>query len=192
MYFKLFFVSLVLVGATTAADADQCLDLDCNACGNLPGCQWMNCTFKATPGVSNVSCVNVTSNPEMCFNSTCAATDPPSTTLPTTAPTTIAPSPAPTTNSTNSSTVAPTTAAANISTATPTTAPNTTVPIPVSTAPPSNVTVAPVTPTSGPHKDSTFDAASFIGGIVLVLGLQAVIFFIYKFCKSKDRNYHTL
>ncbi|XP_046877236.1 sialomucin core protein 24 isoform X3 [Hypomesus transpacificus] len=155
MYFKLFFVSLVLVGATTAADADQCLDLDCNACGNLPGCQWMNCTFKATPGVSNVSCVNVTSNPEMCFNSTCAA-------------------------------------AANISTATPTTAPNTTVPIPVSTAPPSNVTVAPVTPTSGPHKDSTFDAASFIGGIVLVLGLQAVIFFIYKFCKSKDRNYHTL
>ncbi|XP_071776811.1 sialomucin core protein 24 isoform X2 [Centroberyx gerrardi] len=49
-----------------------------------------------------------------------------------------------------------------------------------------------VTPTPAPHKDSTFDAASFIGGIVLVLGLQAVIFFLYKFCKSKDRNYHTL
>ncbi|XP_038137562.1 sialomucin core protein 24 isoform X2 [Cyprinodon tularosa] len=43
-----------------------------------------------------------------------------------------------------------------------------------------------------PHKNSTFDAASFIGGIVLVLGLQAVVFFLYKFCKSKDRNYHTL
>ncbi|XP_024147020.1 sialomucin core protein 24 isoform X2 [Oryzias melastigma] len=43
-----------------------------------------------------------------------------------------------------------------------------------------------------PPKNSTFDAASFIGGIVLVLGLQAVIFFLYKFCKSKDRNYHTL
>ncbi|XP_036438201.1 sialomucin core protein 24 [Colossoma macropomum] len=43
-----------------------------------------------------------------------------------------------------------------------------------------------------PLKKSTFDAASFIGGIVLVLGLQAVIFFLYKFCKSKDRNYHTL
>ncbi|XP_048700795.1 sialomucin core protein 24 isoform X1 [Caretta caretta] len=46
-------------------------------------------------------------------------------------------------------------------------------------------------PKPAPHK-STFDAASFIGGIVLVLGLQAVIFFLYKFCKSKDRNYHTL
>ncbi|XDV42323.1 hypothetical protein PO909_011003 [Leuciscus waleckii] len=49
-----------------------------------------------------------------------------------------------------------------------------------------------VSPTTSPSKTSTFDAASFIGGIVLVLGLQAVIFFLYKFCKSKDRNYHTL
>uniref|UniRef100_A0A803VT45 CD164 molecule n=1 Tax=Ficedula albicollis TaxID=59894 RepID=A0A803VT45_FICAL len=52
----------------------------------------------------------------------------------------------------------------------------------------SDTTVAPV---PVPRK-STFDAASFIGGIVLVLGLQAVIFFLYKFCRSKDRNYHTL
>ncbi|KFO62297.1 Sialomucin core protein 24, partial [Corvus brachyrhynchos] len=52
----------------------------------------------------------------------------------------------------------------------------------------SSTTVAPV---PVPRK-STFDAASFIGGIVLVLGLQAVIFFLYKFCRSKDRNYHTL
>lgn len=49
-----------------------------------------------------------------------------------------------------------------------------------------------VVPTSAPSKSSTFDAASFIGGIVLVLGLQALVFFLYKFCKSKDRNYHTL
>ncbi|XP_038655126.1 sialomucin core protein 24 isoform X3 [Scyliorhinus canicula] len=49
------------------------------------------------------------------------------------------------------------------------------------------------TPVPSPlHKKSTFDAASFIGGIVLVLGLQAVIFFAVKFCKTKDRNYHTL
>ncbi|NXK71606.1 MUC24 protein, partial [Amazona guildingii] len=52
-------------------------------------------------------------------------------------------------------------------------------------------TNATVTPAPSPRK-STFDAASFIGGIVLVLGLQAVVFFLYKFCKSKDRNYHTL
>ncbi|KAJ7418285.1 sialomucin core protein 24 [Willisornis vidua] len=48
------------------------------------------------------------------------------------------------------------------------------------------------TPSTPAPRKSTFDAASFIGGIVLVLGLQAVIFFLYKFCKSKDRNYHTL
>lgn len=57
-------------------------------------------------------------------------------------------------------------------------------------AAPNSSTTA-VAPTAEPHKN-TFDAASFIGGIVLVLGLQAVIFFLYKFCKSKDRNYHTL
>ncbi|XP_007434840.1 sialomucin core protein 24 [Python bivittatus] len=49
------------------------------------------------------------------------------------------------------------------------------------------------TPTAQPsHHKASFDAASFIGGIVLVLGLQAVIFFVYKFCKSKEQNYHTL
>uniref|UniRef100_A0A3B4ZRQ8 CD164 molecule, sialomucin n=1 Tax=Stegastes partitus TaxID=144197 RepID=A0A3B4ZRQ8_9TELE len=56
----------------------------------------------------------------------------------------------------------------------------------------SSGTSVPSTTAVSPHKNSTFDAASFIGGIVLVLGLQAVIFFLYKFCKSKDRNYHTL
>ncbi|CAK6961875.1 sialomucin core protein 24 [Scomber scombrus] len=55
-----------------------------------------------------------------------------------------------------------------------------------------STTTTPIVPTPAHHKNSTFDAASFIGGIVLVLGLQAVIFFLYKFCKSKDRNYHTL
>ncbi|XP_017352905.1 sialomucin core protein 24 isoform X1 [Cebus imitator] len=59
----------------------------------------------------------------------------------------------------------------------------------VTTSGTTNITV---TPTSQPVRKSTFDAASFIGGIVLVLGVQAVIFFLYKFCKSKERNYHTL
>ncbi|XP_039637471.1 sialomucin core protein 24 isoform X2 [Perca fluviatilis] len=66
----------------------------------------------------------------------------------------------------------------------------------VSTAPSStsagnSTSTTPTSPSPAPQKN-TFDAASFIGGIVLVLGLQAVIFFLYKFCKSKDRNYHTL
>ncbi|KAG8123957.1 hypothetical protein E2320_019384 [Naja naja] len=52
---------------------------------------------------------------------------------------------------------------------------------------------SPLIPTTKPsHHKASFDAASFIGGIVLVLGLQAVIFFLYKFCKSKEQNYHTL
>ncbi|NXV72201.1 C16L2 protein, partial [Atlantisia rogersi] len=37
-----------------------------------------------------------------------------------------------------------------------------------------------------------FDTASFIGGIVLVLSVQAVLFFIIKFIKSKDSAYQTL
>ncbi|XP_077367631.1 sialomucin core protein 24 isoform X2 [Festucalex cinctus] len=85
-------------------------------------------------------------------------------------------------NSTNSTTVAPT-PGHNTTTVSPTTASsNSSVP----------TTSVPVTSTPATHRSSTFDAASFIGGIVLVLGLQAVIFFLYKFCKSKDRNYHTL
>ncbi|XP_062953991.1 sialomucin core protein 24 [Cynocephalus volans] len=56
----------------------------------------------------------------------------------------------------------------------------------------SGTTNTTLTPTAQPARKSTFDAASFIGGIVLVLGVQAVIFFLYKFCKSKERNYHTL
>ncbi|XP_028295747.1 sialomucin core protein 24 isoform X2 [Gouania willdenowi] len=62
---------------------------------------------------------------------------------------------------------------------------NVTTPVPPPTTSATNTTVS-------PQKNATFDAASFIGGIVLVLGLQAVVFFLYKFCKSKDRNYHTL
>uniref|UniRef100_A0AC11B9K6 CD164 molecule n=1 Tax=Ovis aries TaxID=9940 RepID=A0AC11B9K6_SHEEP len=65
----------------------------------------------------------------------------------------------------------------------------TTTPTPTNSTGTANTTL---TPTIQPMRKSTFDAASFIGGIVLVLGVQAVIFFLYKFCKSKERNYHTL
>ncbi|NXE16398.1 C16L2 protein, partial [Lophotis ruficrista] len=37
-----------------------------------------------------------------------------------------------------------------------------------------------------------FDTASFIGGVVLVLSVQAVVFFVIKFIKSKDSTYQTL
>ncbi|NWV60686.1 MUC24 protein, partial [Malurus elegans] len=87
-----------------------------------------------------------------------------------------------TTASSNTTTASSNTTTASSNTTTASSATTTHTPIG------SNTTVAPV---PGPRK-STFDAASFIGGIVLVLGLQAVIFFLYKFCRSKDRNYHTL
>ncbi|KAM9420433.1 uncharacterized protein ACWYII_021019 isoform 3-T5 [Salvelinus alpinus] len=118
------------------------------------------------------------------------------------APATISHSPTtavpvtPAANATNSSTAEPEPTAADLTTVVPTSQPATNGTFPVSAATQaSNVSVttaSPVGPSPAPHKNSTFDAASFIGGIVLVLALQAVVFFLYKFCKSKDRNYHTL
>ncbi|XP_049976471.1 sialomucin core protein 24 isoform X1 [Alexandromys fortis] len=95
-------------------------------------------------------------------------------------------------NKTESCSVEPTTTPVPTnSTAKPTTRPSSPTPTPsvVTSAGAANTTL---TPTYQPERKSTFDAASFIGGIVLVLGVQAVIFFLYKFCKSKERNYHTL
>ncbi|KAB1268362.1 CD164 sialomucin-like 2 protein [Camelus dromedarius] len=37
-----------------------------------------------------------------------------------------------------------------------------------------------------------FDGASFIGGVVLMLSLQAVAFFVLRFLKAKDSTYQTL
>ncbi|XP_040017352.2 sialomucin core protein 24 isoform X1 [Gasterosteus aculeatus] len=182
MYSKVVFfaVVLALVGASAATDSDECGSKLCDTCVQNDGCGWFNCT-------GNLSCRNATLLPEngTCIRANCSAfvtstTPPPTSAVPvvstTTAPTSTA---RPTTdNSTSGSTVAPT-QSANV---TGTTAPSSTSS--------GNVTqTTPITP--APHKN-TFDAASFIGGIVLILGLQAVFFFIYKFCKSKDRNYHTL
>nr|XP_046148120.1 sialomucin core protein 24-like isoform X1 [Oncorhynchus gorbuscha] len=203
MYLKLVYVTLVLalVAATTVASVDDgCAELACDTC--VGDCQWLNCTFRETPTVSNVSCVNISSINSQnmtvgkCSNETCSVvTDIP-------APPTISHSPttAPVThmasNATNSSTTEPEPTPADLTTAVPTALPATNGTVPVSAAThASNVSVttaSPVGPSPAPHKNSTFDAASFIGGIVLVLGLQAVVFFLYKFCKSKDRNYHTL
>ncbi|XP_020352555.1 sialomucin core protein 24 [Oncorhynchus kisutch] len=197
MYLKLVYVTLVLalVAATTVASVDDgCAELACDTC--VGDCQWLNCTFRETPAFSNVSCVNITSingqnmTVGNCSNEICSVvTDIP-------APPTISAAPVTPTasNATNSSTTEPT--PADLTTAVPTALPATNGTVPVSAAThASNVSVttaSPVGPSPAPHKNSTFDAASFIGGIVLVLGLQAVVFFLYKFCKSKDRNYHTL
>ncbi|KAK1156721.1 CD164 sialomucin-like 2 protein isoform X3 [Acipenser oxyrinchus oxyrinchus] len=42
------------------------------------------------------------------------------------------------------------------------------------------------------YKQANFDLSSFIGGIILVLGMQSAVFFIVKFLKTKDSTYQTM
>ncbi|XP_051955158.1 sialomucin core protein 24 [Xyrauchen texanus] len=169
MFWRLFFVTLLLalMERTTGQELaeDLCTSLkDCELCKNKTDCQWMTCKD------SEFQCLNATvEGPDVnCTKNNCSE--------PTVAPIMIST----TINSTANSTVLPTKDTTTISTTAVAPAQNSTT---------TNSTT--VAPTSSP-KTSTFDAASFIGGIVLILGFQAVIFFLYKFCKSKERNYHTL
>ncbi|XP_070782264.1 sialomucin core protein 24 isoform X2 [Enoplosus armatus] len=168
MYVRVVFFTVVvaLIGASAATDSDGCSTLSCDACGTTTDCHWGNCT------TLSLGCHNMTllAENETCNNASCSAS--PTPVVSTTANSTTG-------NGTSMSTVAPT-HSGNISTM---------APSPTSTGTSTSTTT--IAPSPDPHKN-TFDAASFIGGIVLVLGLQAVIFFLYKFCKSKDRNYHTL
>ncbi|KAM6139218.1 sialomucin core protein 24 isoform 1-T1 [Phoenicopterus ruber ruber] len=176
---------------------------DCHSCigndTNVMGCKWIRCEKNMCVNGTEVTLKydNCTVE-EQCSSSTVvplsSATTPSSNTTTPPSNTTTPPSNT-TTASSNTTTAASATTAhtaiANITNVTthaplPTTA--ITSVITTTSIPGTNATVTPA-PSS---RKSTFDAASFIGGIVLVLGLQAVFFFLYKFCKSKDRNYHTL
>ncbi|XP_026196794.1 sialomucin core protein 24 isoform X1 [Anabas testudineus] len=184
MYLKVLLSALVavLISASAAAATDECSKLQCDQCTNTSDCAWMNCT---TDKVSApVGCYNKTSlsaSNTTCENATCQAFQP--STSPSVSTSTATHASVVTTTSN------PNTTATNTSTIAPTHSTNSTTTTPAVTKTTNSSTAS---PTTAPHKNSTFDAASFIGGIVLVLGLQAVIFFLYKFCKSKDRNYHTL
>ncbi|NWI17255.1 C16L2 protein, partial [Crypturellus soui] len=58
---------------------------------------------------------------------------------------------------------------------------------------PARTTTTPAPLTGSPElRPPGFDTASFVGGVVLVLSVQAVAFFIIKFIKSKDSTYQTL
>ncbi|XP_037247794.1 sialomucin core protein 24 [Falco biarmicus] len=166
------------------SDCSSCIDNDTN----VAVCKWITCERESM-------CVNETEI--VLKNQSCTAVEQCS------SPTDVPPSSA-TTLSSNTTTppANSTTASSNTTTASPATTAHTTIAnitnvtthaaiTSATTTPSIPGTNATVTPAPSPRK-STFDAASFIGGIVLVLGLQAVVFFLYKFCKSKDRNYHTL
>ncbi|KAM4043306.1 sialomucin core protein 24 [Anomaloglossus baeobatrachus] len=166
---------LLLWGATGTAAAEGCDGGNtCESCKNISGCVWNTCIVGENPKCS------LNSSDTNCTEVACDAA--PSTAAPTPAPTT--PAAQPTTNGT----------ATNTSTSVPAPVTNSTEVTPSSTthSAVTNSTKTPPEPTPSPIKKNTFDAASFIGGIVLVLGVQAVVFFLYKFCKAKDRNYHTL
>ncbi|GAA6089080.1 sialomucin core protein 24 [Tachysurus ichikawai] len=170
MFWRILFVTVVLsvLGSSMGADVN-CTNLtSCENCTREVQCVWLTCSGNIA------TCYNATIPESNCTNTSCAIEI-----------TTVSPSTATTTNATA-------TTNATSSTTPETTATNSTSPVTSSTASTttSNATTTALPPT--PSKKSTFDAASFIGGIVLVLGLQAVVFFLYKFCKSKDRNYHTL
>ncbi|XP_077145690.1 sialomucin core protein 24 isoform X2 [Ranitomeya variabilis] len=165
---------LLLWGATGAAAAEGCDGAStCDACMNISGCAWVNCTSDEKPKCS------ANSSDSNCTHLPCEVA----------AATTAAPTPTlPAAETTTNGTVT------NVTTSVPSAVTNSSV-VPASSTAQSNVTVTtkvPPEPTTSPIKKNTFDAASFIGGIVLVLGIQAVVFFLYKFCKAKDRNYHTL
>ncbi|XP_072188934.1 sialomucin core protein 24 [Excalfactoria chinensis] len=183
-----------------AAAVDICGNITtCSSCiGNgtqETGCGWIKCndSHMCVNGTEASSGVYKDCTPEkQCL---------PPTSVPFSNTTTL-PSNTTTASPSNATTASSNTTSGPVTTAHPTTAPNitnTTTLAPVSTTPITSAaktttvpgTNATVTPAPSSRK-STFDAASFIGGIVLVLGLQAVIFFLYKFCRSKDRNYHTL
>ncbi|XP_056422263.1 sialomucin core protein 24 isoform X2 [Hyla sarda] len=154
---------------------DACeVEKSCSSCVNVTGCFWLSCNNGLTETCSNDS------SEANCSVQSCQVPS----TAPTTAPTTATSAAESATNITANTTASTSATAAvtNSSTA--------------SVAPTSNSTSSTPTktpaPSTAPIKKNTFDAASFIGGIVLVLGVQAVVFFLYKFCKAKDRNYHTL
>ncbi|GBL72725.1 hypothetical protein AVEN_127959-1 [Araneus ventricosus] len=74
----------------------------------------------------------------------------------------------------------------------PTTSSSTTAPTTTSEST-STVIVTTVTTRTTPATGRHFDAPSFIGGIVLALGLLAIIYVSFKFYKARtERNYHTL
>ncbi|NXH14854.1 MUC24 protein, partial [Bucco capensis] len=166
----------------TFSNCSSCIGNDTNAAG----CKWIRCETEL--------CINET---EAEKHSNCTVEDqcssptgvpPPSTTV---LPSNTTALPLNSTTASSNATATALTTTANVTNVTTHAPLPTTAVAPATTTPNTPGTHTPVTPGPSPRK-STFDAASFIGGIVLVLGLQAVVFFLYKFCKSKDRNYHTL
>jgi len=118
------------------------------------------------------------------------------TTTTTTTTTTASTTTSPTTTTSSTTTTPATTTTATTTTLTPdttTTAQTTTTVETTTTA--TTTTPSPSTTTAKPQPQPCrrFDGPSFIGGIVLAVGLAGIGYVIWKFYKSRtERNYHTL
>nr|XP_018902756.1 PREDICTED: extensin-like [Bemisia tabaci] len=130
----------------------------------------------------------IRNQPEPTKNDTTPATPP--TTTPSPKTTTTAKPTTTTTPAPNSTTVAPTTS--STPTPHPSPAPTTPRPSPAPTTP--HPSPAPTTPKPTPAPENRkFDGPSFIGGIVLTIGLLAIGFVSYKFYMARtNQSYHTL
>ncbi|XP_072356743.1 sialomucin core protein 24 isoform X1 [Scyliorhinus torazame] len=161
---------LTLLSRVCEGQEEGCTELEtCERCIagdaslNLTDCVWAHCQ-------SETLCVSKTSD-----NLTdCTIHDEPSMCKVLQLSSIPPPTPTPVFNTTSTVTVSSTTAE-EVSTTTEETATTTEIP-----------TTAPV------YSPSSFDPASFIGGIVLVLGAEAAFFFAVKFFKARDGTYQTL
>ncbi|CAG0914055.1 unnamed protein product [Notodromas monacha] len=183
----------------------SCGNLTCEAC-LTNGCSYLTCQTgnqsdecAKTPGNDDQFCQwlkwsnsSSTSIGTLCFSVMTVSPDPDITT--TLAPTTNGTSPVPPTTANITTTPSTTT---TITTSPPTTSSSTTTEKPTtsSSAPPTPV---PSSSTAAPNPDPSenprhFDAPSFVGGMILALGLTSVGFMGFKFYQVRvSGNYHTL
>ncbi|ELT96974.1 hypothetical protein CAPTEDRAFT_228924 [Capitella teleta] len=183
---QLIAVTVFILAGLTVSSAQNCTDYQSEeAC-----CDDVTCAFAACGDAVEASCVNATqlTDPEnSCFNKpnncSLAPTPPTGSTSESTGTTmavTNASTAAPATNASTPPTTPVTVSSATSPTEDPSTsaAPNTTIPSDPST-------------TGNPPSGQTFDAASFIGGIVLAVGVIGIIFLGCKFFRAKsEQSYH--
>ncbi|XP_067862791.1 sialomucin core protein 24 isoform X1 [Heptranchias perlo] len=163
----------VLLSRVCEGQTADCAQLEsCEPCVtgdaslNLTDCVWVRCQ-------SEILCVSKTSD----SLSNCTIYNEPSMceVLPLTSL-----APVPVSNTTSTTTVSTTAAAVT----------TTTKEVSTTIAEPTSTTEIPTT--APVYAPSSFDPASFIGGIVLVLGAEAAFFFAIKFFKARDGTYQTL
>nr|XP_011417128.2 sialomucin core protein 24 isoform X4 [Crassostrea gigas] len=188
-------VNVTAINKTNVCQAPdaKCEDLNQTECCGIQGfglsCVFVNCTMTKQTNYSAMCMADKDISEKCTSNTNHTVCIPNNGTTTTAAPTTT--------------TAAKTTPAAINTTAVPI---NTTTPAPTTpaatntTAVPVTTTIAPATTTKATPKPAPssktgqhFDAASFIGGMILMGGLIVIIYFGLKFYRARrDRNYRTL